>query len=191
MFINHKEEKQKVNFNSEASFEVLFNTYYEVLTNYAFTYMKNMAEAEDIVQQVYINLWENRMKIDIHTSARALLYRAVYNACLNRIKHLKIKSNYEADSFYTNNGEFQQQNIGQKELMQRLNLALDMLPEQCRKIFEMSRFEQLRYQEIADQLQLSVKTIENQMGKALKILRVQLQDYLPIILLILSKYYHG
>jgi RNA polymerase sigma-70 factor (ECF subfamily) len=75
--------------------------------------------------------------------------------------------------------------------MNRLHLALDSLPEQCRIIFEMSRFEQLKYQEIANQLNLSIKTVENQMGKALKIMRAELKDYLPIILLILSKYYHG
>ena len=188
---NNKEAINNLNFNSEASFKVLFNTYYEVLTTYAFTFLNDSDEAEDIVQQVYINLWENRMKVDIHTSARALLYKSVYNASLNRIKHLKLKIKHATEVIYTNDQSYQQQNLDQKELMNKLNIALETLPEQCRRIFEMSRFEQLKYQEIANQLNLSIKTIENQMGKALKIMRTQLKEYLPIILMILSKYHNG
>jgi len=180
-----------VNNISEASFEMLFNTHYEALTSYAFTLLNNNDDAEDIVQHVFINLWENRMKVEIHTSARAMLYKAVYNHCLNRIKHLKIQKAHVEHTLYVKNDAVIHQSIDQKELIQRLNLALELLPEQCRKIFEMSRFEHLKYQEIANQLQLSIKTIENQMGKALKILRAELKDYLPIILLIISKYYHG
>jgi RNA polymerase sigma-70 factor (ECF subfamily) len=180
-----------VNQRSEASFEGLFNTYYEALTNYAYTFMNNSDEAEDIVQQVYINLWENRMKLEIHTSARSFLYKAVHNSCLNRIKHLKIKSSHHQELAYERLNDSSHTAQDHKELMNRLHLALDSLPEQCRIIFEMSRFEQLKYQEIANQLNLSIKTVENQMGKALKIMRAELKDYLPIILLILSKYYHG
>lgn len=186
-----KEDINKVNQLSEASFEVLFNSYYEALTHYAYTFMNNNDEAEDIVQQVYINLWENRMKLEIHTSARSLLYKAVHNTCLNRIKHLKIKSSHHQDLNYVQANDIYQTSTDHKELIERLHLALEILPEQCRKIFEMSRFEQLKYQEIANQLNLSIKTIENQMGKALKIMRAELKDYLPIVLLILSKYYHG
>lgn len=188
---NIKEDNHKVNQLSEASFEGLFNSYYEALTHYAFTFMKNNDEAEDIVQQVYINLWENRMKLEIHTSARSFLYKAVHNTCLNRIKHLKIKSSHHQELAYVQPNDTYQVDNDHKELINRMHAALANLPEQCRKIFEMSRFEQLKYQEIANQLNLSVKTIENQMGKALKIMRTELKDYLPIILLILSKYYHG
>lgn len=180
-----------LNFNTEASFKMLFDTFYEVLTRYAFTFLNDNDEAEDIVQNVFISLWENRMKVDIHTSARALLYKSVYNASLNRIKHLKIKTKHANEAMYTQELSYQHQNLDQKELTNKLNQALEILPEQCRKIFEMSRFQQLKYQEIADQLNLSIKTIENQMGKALKIMRSELKDYLPIILLIISKSYNG
>ena len=74
------------------------------------------------------------------------------------------------------------------ELEQQINKALNELPEQCRTIFQMSRFEELKYQEIADRLGLSIKTIENQMGKALKILRVKLVDYLPILAVFLIEH---
>lgn len=181
----------QLNFNSEASFRVLFDTYYEALHRYAFTFFNDNDEAEDIVQNVFIHFWENRMKVEIHTSARALLYKSVYNASLNRIKHLSLKTKHANEAMYTQEKSYQQQNLDQKELTNKLNQALESLPEQCRRIFEMSRFQQLKYQEIADQLNLSIKTIENQMGKALKIMRTELKDYLPIILLIISKSYHG
>ena len=176
---------------SEASFKILFDSYYQALTNYACTFLNNSDDAEDIVQQVFINLWENRMKLEIHTSPRSLLYKAVYNNCLNRIKHHKIKNNYVQEVLFTGATSAHQQTIDHKELIYRLNIAMENLPEQCRKIFELSRFEQLKYHEIADRLQLSIKTIENQMGKALKIMRIQLKDYLPIILILISKNYHG
>ncbi|MNE62777.1 RNA polymerase sigma factor [compost metagenome] len=73
------------------------------------------------------------------------------------------------------------------ELNERIQLAVENMPEQCGRIFKMSRFEQLRYQEIADQLGLSVKTVENQMGKALKIVREELKDYLPLLILFFSQ----
>jgi len=76
--------------------------------------------------------------------------------------------------------------VNKNELEQQLSKSIEKLPEQCRIIFKMSRFEELRYQEIADKMGLSVKTIENQIGKALKILRIELADYLPILLLSLG-----
>jgi RNA polymerase sigma-70 factor (ECF subfamily) len=187
----NKEAINNLNFNTEASFKTLFDTYYEVLSRYAFTFLNDSDDAEDIVQQVFINLWENRMKVDIHTSARALLYKAVYNASLNRIKHIKLKTKHANETIYNAELSYQHQSLDQKELTNKLNQALESLPEQCRKIFEMSRFQQLKYQEIADELNLSIKTIENQMGKALKIMRTELKDYLPILLMILSKINNG
>lgn len=170
---------------------MLFDTHYESLTGYAFTFLNNSDEAEDVVQQVFIHLWENRMTIEIHTSTRSLLYKAVHNNCLNRIKHFNVRKKHAIETHYAGSNVAHNHNLEHKELVQRLSLALNTLPDQCRKIFEMSRFEQLKYQEIADQLNLSIKTIENQMGKALKILRLQLKDYLTLILMIISKYYNG
>lgn len=188
---NIKVDHIRLNIKTEAGFKMLFDTYYEVLTRYAFTFIRDGDEAEDIVQNVFINLWENRMNVDIHTSARALLYKSVYNASLNRIKHLKVKGEHVSEAAFNQELSYQNQTLDHKELVNKLNEALEFLPEQCRKIFELSRFQQLKYQEIADELNLSIKTIENQMGKALKIMRNQLKDYLPIILIILSKLNNG
>jgi RNA polymerase sigma-70 factor (ECF subfamily) len=83
--------------------------------------------------------------------------------------------------------DFEYEKLEQKELRKRLDAAIDLLPEQCGKIFKMSRYEHLKYQEIAEQLGLSIKTVENQMGKALKILRQQLKEYLPLLIIFLMK----
>lgn len=168
------------------SFEEIFNALYKVLVNYATTILKDRDEAEDKVQQVYINLWEKRESLDVHTSLRAYLYRAVYNACLNRIKQEKVRTAHAKIVLMTQESANHQSIIEEKELQTKINEAMDLLPEQCARIFKMSRFEDLKYQEIADSLGLSIKTIENQMGKALKIMREQLKDHLPLLIILLS-----
>jgi RNA polymerase sigma-70 factor, ECF subfamily len=173
------------------SFETEFHAHYKALVVYATTILKEQAEAEDMVQQVFISLWEKRNNINIHTSLRALLYKSVYNACLNRIKQLNVRKNYAKEIMITSETASTSEQLQHKELQLKIETALQQLPEQCAKIFKMSRFEQLKYQEIADQLGLSIKTIENQMGKALKIMREQLKEYLPILFILLSYYYRG
>jgi RNA polymerase sigma-70 factor, ECF subfamily len=129
-------------------------------------------------------LWEQRSEIEITVSLKSYLYRAVHNTCLNRIKHLKVQEVYRqyVGEYLDNNHASATDLLNKEELETRIVNALEKLPEQCRLIFKMSRFEELKYQEIADQLGLSVKTIENQIGKALKIMRTELADYLPFFL---------
>ncbi len=168
-------------------FELIFNSYYKSLVNYANTLLNDADEAEDIVQQAYIMLWEKRSALEIHTSLRAFLYKSVYNASLNKIKQQKVRSAYAKGVQVNNNIGVHHEQLVEKELQKRIDEAIDLLPEQCSKIFKMSRFEQMKYHEIAGQLGLSIKTIENQMGKALKILREQIKEYLPILIICLTK----
>ena len=167
------------------TFEMVFRDYYTPLVRYGNTFLKDTDETEDVVQQVFVSLWEKRTQLDIHTSVRAVLYRAVHNACLNRLKHQKVHRDYAGDWKNTQSDSEQTDVLEAAELQQRINRAIEGMPEQCARIFKMSRFEQLKYQEIADQLGLSVKTVENQMGKALKIIREALKDYLPLFILFL------
>ncbi len=122
-------------------------------------------------------------------SVSAYLYRSVYNESLNYLKHQKVRSAYRQHVGYTMKNETE--NAGKrlqlKELEGKLAQAMNDLPEQCRTIFQLSRFEELRYREIADRMGLSVKTVENQMGKALKILRVKLVDFLPLTIFFFLK----
>ena len=165
------------------AFEMVFRDYYKPLVRYGNTFLRDTDETEDVVQQVFVSLWEKRTQLDIHTSIRAVLYKAVQNACLNRIKHQKVRSAYAEEQKLTQQNEHSSNPLQVDELNQRILVAIGNMPEQCGRIFKMSRFEQLRYQEIADQLGLSVKTVENQMGKALKIVREELKDYLPLLIL--------
>lgn len=170
------------------AFEMMFKTYYQPLCRYANSYLSDPEEAEEIVQNAFIGIWEKRSSIEINTSLKAYLYRAIRNASLNNIKHQKVKQAYAAMAVSNEEKtiEASDQSVIREELEDRINTALDVLPEQCRLVFKLSRFEELKYQEIADQLGISIKTVENQMGKALKIMREQLRDYLPLIAILMG-----
>jgi RNA polymerase sigma-70 factor (ECF subfamily) len=165
------------------AFETMFRTYYQPLCRYAYSFVHETEEAEEIVQSSFISFWEKKESIEITTSVKAYLYRAIRNACLNNLKHEKVKLAFAQHQAYSGSkqDESSEQTLLHDELEQKIMAAMQKLPEQCRIIFKLSRFEELKYQEIADQLNISIKTVENQMGKALKIMREQLREYLPLI----------
>ncbi|HYG52911.1 MAG TPA: RNA polymerase sigma-70 factor [Flavobacteriales bacterium] len=166
------------------AFERIFKTYYQRLCNYACVLLKDKNESEEVVQQVFINIWNKRSVIEIETSLQSYLYRAVNNAGLNRLKQLNTQRAHRAQILYETavNNESTSQTISKDELEKCLHSAVDRLPEQCRLTFQLSRFEGLKYQEIANELNVSVKTVENQVGKALKFLREELKEFLPLLL---------
>ena len=112
----------------------------------------------------------------------------VRNSCLNTLRHEKVKREHASEQLKTTVDAHDpvSQSLASDELEQRIQTAMQSLPEQCRLVFQLSRFEELKYQEIAGQLNISVKTVENHMGKALKIMREQLKDYLPLFLLLVT-----
>lgn len=169
-----------INEGSETAYEVLFKAHYQRLCTYACSILKDMDDAEEVVQSVFLNIWEKRTTLEITTSLKSYLYRAVHNYCMNRIKHLGIRDVHREHTIYYQSEaqDVVNEAMNADELELQIERAILGLPEQCRLIFRMSRFEELRYQEIADRLHLSVKTVENQIGKALKILRGELSDYL-------------
>jgi len=166
--------------------ERLFNEYYTSVLLYSITIVKNRDDAEDIVQRVFISLWQKMDGSDFHTSARAYLYKAVYNASLDFLKHEKVKKQYENETIKNGIETTHSNSSEEKELHKRLEHAIDELPQQCGRIFKMSRFDGLKYREIAAELNISEKTVENQMGKALKILREALQDYLLLLFILFN-----
>lgn len=172
----------------ENAFEMIFRSYYQSLCNYAYSFLSDRDEAEEVVQSSFITIWEKRSTLDITVSFKAYLYRSVRNACLNVIKHEKIKQRHaEHQAVMQVHGfESTSQTVLTNELEGKIFDAMQQLPQQCRLVFKLSRFEDLKYSEIAEQLSISVKTVENQMGKALKIMREQLKDYLPLILLFMN-----
>jgi len=173
----------------EAAFEQVFKTHYKNLHAYAFTILRDEDEAEEMVQQVFFKLWERSEHLSFSGSIAAYLYRAVHNESLNFIKHQKVKADHQMHVAYSmkNRSEQAQPKMIRKELENKFREALNELPEQCRTVFQLSRFEDMKYKEIADKLDISVKTVENHMGKALKLLRTKLVDFLPLLLILLSK----
>lgn len=170
---------------TDVAFEQLFKAHYKALHTYANMLLKDVDVAEEVVQSMFLKLWEKRDLLDVQTSAKAYLYKCVYNDSLNLLKHEQVKSKYQDFTVRTMNTHHQaaSNRVELSELQKELQLAIEALPEQCRIIFQMSRFEELKYKEIADRLGISIKTVENQMGKALKILRLKLVDFLVLILL--------
>jgi len=169
----------------EAAFEQLFKTHFRGLHAYAITILKEEMMGEEIVQNVFFKVWEKRQLLEIETSPKAYLYKAVYHDCLNYLKHKKVRSAHAMHVVRQSNDQVENASgkLLQGELKEHIHNAMNELPEQCRSIFQMSRFEGLKYQEIADEMGLSVKTIENQMGKALKLLRIKLAEFLPLFIL--------
>ncbi|MEI6945788.1 RNA polymerase sigma-70 factor [Paraflavisolibacter sp. H34] len=165
----------------EAAFEQVFRAHYGPLHAYACSLLQDEWAAEEMVQNVFYKLWERADRLSLQGPLAAYLYRAVYNESLNHLKHRKVKAEhglYVARQGAAASGP----DSGQlKELQTRLHAAINELPDQCRLIFQLSRFEDLRYAEIARHLGLSVKTVENQMGKALKVLRTKLAEFLTLL----------
>jgi len=165
--------------------EKLFANHYTAVLLYCISIVKDKDDAEDIVQRAFISLWRKMDSIDFHTSARAYLYRSVYHASLDWIKHQKVRKRYE-NEVKNNNPVVHTVNNEEKDLAGKIGAAINDLPDQCRRIFKMNRYDQLRYKDIAETLHISEKTVEKHMVKALRILRQRLKDHLPVILLLLN-----
>ena len=181
---NNNNEFSVLRLINETAFEKVFKLYYKSLHAYAFTFTKETVTAEEIVQNVFFKIWKNNSHLPMDNFLKSYLYRAVHNESLNYIKHEKVKSSFQAAYSvycYFTDADASELVIA-TELEVAIQKSIDQLSTQCRLIFQMSRFEQLKYQQIATQLNISIKTVENQMGKALKVLRQKLVEYLPFIL---------
>ena len=158
--------------NFDDNVDQLFNEYYGDLCRKAFRILNNKVISEDIVQDVFLKLWENRKKIHIQTSLKAYLSRMVFNESISYLRKNKelidFSDNIEIEDIHSN---FTDEKIDQNELKGIIDNAINKLPPACKTIFLLSRFDKLTYKQIAEKLDISIKTVENQMGKALKILR--------------------
>lgn len=171
--------------SNNAAFEKLFLGYYDGLVEYANKYLQDADAAEEIVQELFFNVWQKRSDLDITSSFASYLYRAARNACLNHIKHLKIRQTYQEHGKRVRDEEESRfsDTMEELELKQKIDVAVDSLPDARKQIFKMNRYEGLKYREIAEKLDLSMKTVEGQMSKALKYLREHLKDYMVLILI--------
>ena len=149
--------------------EQYFQEYFEGLRRYAFTILRDNDEAKDAVQAIFLKLCEKGEGLDSNQSIKSYLYTSVYNHCLNIKRHQKVKERHLASSKESTYD--MEDNMSRKEHSRQTMASLESLPPRCRQIFIMSRLDEKKYAEIAIELGISVKTVEVQMGKALKILR--------------------
>jgi RNA polymerase sigma-70 factor, ECF subfamily len=170
---------------TKEGFEILFKQYYEPLCNFVFGMVKDYDASEDVIQELFVKFWEKRNDFPDDISVKAYLYRAARNMALNQIRHFGIKKDFNL--FNRMKMSDAEQGIGNpaetSELQKMIAQAVNELPPERKKIFLMSREDGLKYKEIAGELNISIKTVENQMGKALSTLRTELSDYLPAIII--------
>lgn len=167
--------------SSDASaFEQLFRQYHQPIFNFLFYKLGESQTAEDILQDVFVLLWEKRHTVDENLSIKAFLYKIAENMALNHIRHHKVVLKYEQALTFQNQTEpfvSPQSRLEAEELRKNVADALKNLPEQQRIVFMMSRFENLAHKEIARRLNISVKTVETHIGKALKALAKEVKQF--------------
>ena len=175
---------EKIKKGDEKAFERLFHCYYSHLCLFAEQFVHNHAEAEEIVQDTFVSIWEKKEKIAITTSVKNYLFRSVKNSCLNYLKHNQIKNQY-ADKLLSDSGLDEPDDVSfiESGLLQKIEECINSLPEKRREVFRLSREEGLKYREIAEKLNISVKTVETHMGLAIKTLRDKLHQFATFILL--------
>lgn len=162
---------------SITSFEETFKLHYKALCNAANKILDDKDASEDVVQDVFLKLWAKKEDTAIIQSIKSYLYRATINTSLNYLEsNKKVIRLQPADELkqFVNAGE----ELQHKELEVKINEAINQLPPKCKVIFVLSRYEGMKYQQIADHLGISIKTVENQMGKALQMLRERLKPFL-------------
>lgn len=174
----------------ELAFEKIFKSNHNQIVGFCNQFISDLDKANSLTQEVFLNLWLNREKIETLNGIRAFLYTFAKSSCLNYIRHRKIVSKYEdkhlqdreeelnrevLESFDFNSLEF-------SELEGLIQLTINDLPEKCRQVFIMSRFEGKMNKEISEELNISVKAVEANITRALKTLKSRLSEYLPVIL---------
>lgn len=160
------------------AYEKLFKSYYAPLCGFVNKMVNDSEVAEEIVQELFYKIWKNKSTMVITTSIKSYLYKSVYNKALHYFEHEKVKNKYtEYASHNVNYSETPEQAMQTGEVYLIYKATLNSLPHNCRKIFQMSRNYGLKYHEIADKLSISVKTVEANMGKALKAFRQSFANY--------------
>lgn len=171
----------------ESAYEMLFKEYYQLLVIFANKYLFDIEASKELVQDLFVHIYDKREKIEINSSLKSYLFRSVHNRSLNMIHAQKIKNKYaehigKRTAANENNIE---KEMNKTELEHAIYQAIGELPPKCRDIFKLNRFEGLSNSEIAEKLKLSKRTVETQISKALKILRVKLAPYMVPGVLIL------
>ena len=169
-------------YGDKEAFRILFYDFFSPLCVYAHRYLDNMEACEDIVQDVFYRIWRDRKELSIQSSSRGFLVTCVRNACLDLIRRNEVEQRWMESAMNFQTEEDNVDLYSTRELEKLLDDALAKLPERIAIIFRKNRFEGKTYAEIAVEQEISVKTVEANMSKALKFLRVELKDYLPVLM---------
>ena len=177
--MDDRELLERVRAGDEGAYDTIFRTWYAPLVRVAGALLKDSDAAEEVVQDVMVELWRRRHLMDADVTLRAYLLRAVRNRSLNQLRHLRVRRETTGDveALY-NEPVSSDQPVVAGELAEAVKIALAELPPRCREVFDLSRVHGLKYAEIAESLGISQKTVEAQMGKALRILRERLAQWL-------------
>lgn len=174
----------------EDFFDLLFKNYFTRLTAFAAEYVRDDEIAKNLVQDTFVTLWSKKNELEESVNLNAWLYSTIKFHCLNYLRSIKVSTAYQEQAIskiqatlnYYSLSELDTSNLTFKEIERIVEQTIELLPEQCRKVFMLSRFEHKKNREIAEELDISIKTVESHMSKALKVMRVALKDYLPLLL---------
>jgi RNA polymerase sigma-70 factor, ECF subfamily len=181
-----------INQLNERTLESLFRNHFTGLCQFAAGYVKDQDVAKEIVQDAFVSLWEKRDAIDLSKPVKTYLSTTVRNKCLNYLRdHQKFSGDLLALENLSHETIYDQPDkLVESDIHAQITRAIEELPEKCREIFKLSRHQNMKYQQIADELEISVKTVETQMSKALQHMRLRLAEYLPVLILALLPFYH-
>ena len=182
----------RIKHNDKKAFEYIFHEYFHVLHEYAYFYIENSSLAEDIVQDVFLKIWDSRDRLAIHTSLKGYLFRCIHNNCIQYLRHKMVEQNHQV----TNRAKLEEAvimnrlffetgltRLYENDIESLVNKAIDDLPAKTREIYVLSRHKYLKNSAIAKKFNVTEKSIEYHITRALDSLRKYLKDYLPVILI--------
>jgi len=182
--IIEKELIDRVKEGDQVAFELLFHFYYRGLVIYSTQFTTDRMEAEEIVQEIFVKFWNKRQRLLSSESLKSYLFTSVKNSSLNFLKHKKVEEKYirQMTELAASHLAYEPDLYIDSELQDRIRHAMELLPGKCREIFNMSRIIGMKNEAIAAELNISKRTVETQISKALKILRIELKDYSGILI---------
>lgn len=183
MKLSEKKTIRQIKQGNIQTFEQVFRDYYEALCLYANRYLKDLDLSEEAVQDVFFRIWKKRRSLNIHESLKSYLYASTRNKCLKMLRSEQMADKYNQYVRHTSpaNVPTPVDELNAAELQRLIERTIGELPERTREIFRLNRYQGLKYAEIAEKLSISVKTVEANMGKALKLFRKNLNEYLKVI----------